>query len=204
MVGCRYLKNGGTKKTHVGIHTTYRGIEGLACNSVKDKQIALLIVVHVGLHCRLLPLLLFVVVGRHHFSSLFIFVIFVGHRHCQLLLFIVSKFWMSIANTNFHFIVGFLSTKHCRFLSSMLVFVVVVGCRPLSSLVPVVYCCFCSSLLLFVALVVCHCQVDCCIVCCIFCCLCLLSLLFVVRCRRCSSSLLFAVVVVRRRCCSLS
>jgi len=69
MVGGRYLKNGGTKKTHVGIHTAYRGIKGLACNSVKDKQIALLIVVHVGLHCWLSPSSLFVVVSRHRFSS---------------------------------------------------------------------------------------------------------------------------------------
>ena len=57
------------KKTHVGIHTAYRGIKGLACISVKDKQIALLIVVHVGLHCWLSPSSLFVVVSRHRFSS---------------------------------------------------------------------------------------------------------------------------------------
>ena len=96
MVGGRYLKNGGTNKTNVGIHTVCRGIKGLACISVKDKQIALLIVVHVGLHCWLLPSSLFVVVGRHHFSSLFIFVVVVGRRHRQSLLFIVSKFLMSI------------------------------------------------------------------------------------------------------------
>jgi hypothetical protein len=115
MVGGRYLKNGGTKKTHVGIHTVYRGIKGLACISVKDKQIALLIVVHVGLHCWLSPSSLFVVVGRHHFPSLFIFVVVVGRRHRrQLLLFIVSKFLMSILNTNFHLIVVCLSPKQCR------------------------------------------------------------------------------------------
>jgi hypothetical protein len=89
------------QKNHVGIYTAYRGIKGLACNFVKDKQIALLIVVHVGIHCWLLPSLLFVVVGRHHFSSLFIFFVNVGRHHCQSLLFIVLKFLMSIANTNF-------------------------------------------------------------------------------------------------------
>jgi hypothetical protein len=61
------------------------------------------------------PSSLFVVVGRHHFPSLFIFVVVVGRRHRrQLLLFIVSKFLMSILNTNFHLIVVCLSPKQCR------------------------------------------------------------------------------------------
>ena len=200
-MGVGTLKMAG-QKNHVGIYTAYRGIKGLACNSVKDKQIALLIVVHVGLHCWLSPSLLFVVIIFPLCSSFFVNV---GRHHCQSLLFIVFKFPMSIANTNFHLIVVFLSPKHCCFLSLLLVFVVVVvGCRLLSLLVAFVYCCFCSSLLLFVALVVCHCQVDCCIVCCILCCCCLLSLLFAVWHCRCSLLLLFAVVIVCRRCCSLS
>ena len=133
MVGGRYLRNGGTKKTHVGIHTAYRGIKGLACNSVKDKKIALLIVVNVGLHCWLSPSSLFVVVGCHLFPSLFIFVKVVGRRHRhQLLLFIVSKFLMSISNTNFHLIVVFYhpsSVVVCHRCWSSLLLLVVVSCH---------------------------------------------------------------------------
>ncbi len=148
-----------------------------------------------------------VVVCRCRLSSFFLFVHL--FRQCwssSLSVIVVHCFKISDVNSkhqlSFDF---FLSPKHCRCLSSLLVFVVVVvGCRPLSLLVAVVYCCFCSSLLLFVALVVFHFQVDCCIVCCILFCCCLLSLLFVVWRHRCLFSLLFAVVVVCRHCCSLS
>jgi hypothetical protein len=57
------------QKTYVGIHTAYRGIYRLACNSVKDKQIALLIVVLVCLHCWLSLSSSFVVVHGHRLSS---------------------------------------------------------------------------------------------------------------------------------------
>ncbi len=151
MVGGRYLKHDGTKKTHVGIHTAYRGIKGLTCNFFKDKQIALLIVFHVVLHCWLSPLLLFVVVGRQHFSSLFIFVVVVGLRHRQSLLFIVSKFLMSIAKTNFHLIVFFITQ------ASLPLFVIVVGlCCCCWLLSVVIVSCHCLLLILFIIVIVCR------------------------------------------------
>ena len=108
----------------------------MAYNSVKEKKIAFLIVVIVCLHCWLLQSSSLVVVGCHCLSSLYI-AVNVCCRYCSLpLSFFVSNLIVALFIVFFDVIVY----RH-RCLSLLLVFVVVVDCRPLSLFLVVVHCC---------------------------------------------------------------